>query len=384
MKLRLKLWIDYYVGTLLLMILKPPTVLLGKLLHRNHSLAKCSTVTYMKMMGGGSLVVAYPSLLAMRRSPGIRRLRLLTTPAIKPFGEALGVFDEIIVIRDQSLGLLLMDSVKALFRLFGTDALVDLEIFSRLTTVFALLSCARNRVGFYTNASFWRKAVSTHLLFCNVSNGIYGFYDQIAVMFGGVVPSEDEYRSLFTGQLGVTRKQRAPDGRRRIGVAPGCSDLSRERMLAIKEWAAILKAKAAAGPCVFEFLGGKGDRQIVSDIMQEVGPVLEAQNFAGELSLSDSVRRLAELDELICIDSALLHFSRLIGTPVSAYFGPTDPRILLRPMQAVPDDLHYAHISCSPCVHLAAQPPCHGHNLCMRYAADPAAPGPRNPVWLEQ
>ena len=100
--LRVKLLADYYVGGTLQAILKPATVLLGKILRRDHDLARCSSLTFIKMMGGGSLVIAYPALLATKNSPQVKQLRLITTSAVKPFAEILGVFDEIIVIRDDS------------------------------------------------------------------------------------------------------------------------------------------------------------------------------------------------------------------------------------------------------------------------------------------
>ena len=103
MNLRRRLILDYYVGGLLHFLLKGPTILLGKILHRNHNLSDCSDVTIMKMLGGGSLAIAYPALLALKRSSRIRRLRLVTSPGVRPFGEALGLFDEIIVIRDNSV-----------------------------------------------------------------------------------------------------------------------------------------------------------------------------------------------------------------------------------------------------------------------------------------
>jgi hypothetical protein len=54
-------------------------------------------------------------------------------------------------------------------RLFRTGC-ADFEVHSRLTMVFCLLTCARNRAGFYIMASFWRRNLSTHLLFCHVGN----------------------------------------------------------------------------------------------------------------------------------------------------------------------------------------------------------------------
>src|SRR5262249_33076134 len=143
MNLRTKLWIDYYIGGCAHAILKPPTILLGKLLKRDHTLTPCKSLTLIKMLGGGSLVIAYPALLALKESKGIEKLRLLTTPAVVPFAKLLGVFDEIIVIEDRAIGPLLWHSLSALSKLFLSDSILDLEIHSRLTTVLALMTCAR-------------------------------------------------------------------------------------------------------------------------------------------------------------------------------------------------------------------------------------------------
>jgi ADP-heptose:LPS heptosyltransferase len=98
--------------------------------------------------------------------------------------------------------------------------------------------------------------------------------------------------------------------------------------------------------------------------------------------LRESVRIIAAMDEVLCIDSALLHFSRLLGRRTVSFWGPTDPRTLLRPNSSGLDDIHYVKIPCSPCVHMSHQPPCKGQNICMRLAVDPAAPVPRNQPWV--
>src|SRR6476661_692240 len=78
MRLDRKLLLDYYVGGFVHVVLKPCVVVVGKILRRNHELKSCSSVTLLKLMGGGSLVVAYPALLALKRAPGVRELRLVT------------------------------------------------------------------------------------------------------------------------------------------------------------------------------------------------------------------------------------------------------------------------------------------------------------------
>jgi ADP-heptose:LPS heptosyltransferase len=389
MRLRDKLILDYYLGSLLHVILKPLTILLGRLLRRSHDLGSPSEVTVIKLLGGGSLVIAYPSLLALKRAPGLRRLSLLTTPAVKPFAESLGVFDRLIVVRDDSAWHLLVDSLRALRLLFRTEAIVDLEIHSRLTTVFSLLTCARNRVGFYTNSSFWRQRISTHLLFCNLSNGIFESYDQVARLFGGRIPGAGECQRMFRAAIAAPEPPLA-GARLDLALAPCCSDLSPERRLQAAEWAAILERRMSLDQgqgreVTLHLLGGPGDRPYLEDLRTVIAarlPGIRVENHGGLIPLAESVRRVAASHELLSIDSALVHYGRLLGVRTVSFWGPTDPRLLLRPLPDAREEIHYRKLSCSPCVHLTQQPPCCGHNLCMRLAADPHLTVDMNPAWV--
>ncbi|MGA7241507.1 MAG: glycosyltransferase family 9 protein [Bryobacteraceae bacterium] len=388
MNLTRRLILDYYIGGLLHFLLKGPTILLGKILHRDHNLKRCADVTIVKILGGGSLAIAYPALLALKRSSSIRRLRLVTSPSVRPFGEVLGLFDEIIVIRDNSVFGTVIDSLAALRKLFRCDAMVDLEIHSRLTTVFALLTCALNRVGFYTAISFWRRGLSTHLLFCNVSNGIYDNYDQLAALFGVELPDFRDCSATFRAALGLGTP-RQPDHRHpRIGVAPCCSGLSSERTLRPDEWVQVIGRNMPPGdPAAtveLHLFGAPSDRRSLDELgakLSAAHPRLEIVNHAGK-KLGESVTLLYQLDRIFFIDSALLHFARMLGKPTVSFFGPTDPRVLLRPTDLAPETVHYFKLSCSPCVHVSDKPPCGGNNICMRFALNPREDADRNPAWV--
>jgi ADP-heptose:LPS heptosyltransferase len=90
---------------------------------------------------------------------------------------------------------------------------------------------------------------------------------------------------------------------------------------------------------------------------------LETDNVCG-LELPKSLARLAACRECWAIDSALLHYARLFGLRSVSFWGPTAPRTLLKPAP-IDEEVHYAEVACSPCVHAAESPPCAGHNLCM-------------------
>jgi ADP-heptose:LPS heptosyltransferase len=390
MNLTRRLILDYYIGGLLHFLLKGPTILLGKILHRDHDLKRCSDVTVVKILGGGSLAIAYPALLALKKSSRIRRLRLVTSPSVRPFGEVLGLFDEIIVIRDNSVFGTAIDSLSALRKLFRCEVMVDLEIHSRLTTVFALLTCALNRVGFYTAISFWRRGLSTHLLFCNISNGIYDNYDQLAALFGVELPDFRDCSATFRTALSLGAP-RQPDPRRpRIGMAPCCSGLSSERTLLPDEWVQVIGRNMPPGdamtPVELHLFGAPSDRRGLDALgakLSAAHPRLEIVNHAGK-KLGESVMLLDQLDRIFFIDSALLHFARMLGKPTVSFFGPTDPRVLLRPTGLADETVHYFKLSCSPCVHVSDKPPCGGNNICMRFALNPREDADRNPAWVIQ
>jgi len=157
MKLKTIKIIDYYIGNFLIVILKPIVTLFGIILHRDHSLKLKNSVTILKLMGGGSLVIAFPALLGLRKKyPGLC-INLLTTKGVTSFARTLNIFDNIIEIDYSSIFNFFHSSLRTFIKTFGTDTIIDLEAYSRLSTVFALLTFARNRIGFYLEEAFWRR-----------------------------------------------------------------------------------------------------------------------------------------------------------------------------------------------------------------------------------
>jgi ADP-heptose:LPS heptosyltransferase len=160
-------------------------------------------------------------------------------------------------------------------------------------------------------------------------------------------------------------------------------------MLRREEWVEVIARRIVQcdAPMVeLHLLGAPAD----SAELEQMATLLEerfrgravVRNHAGKTTLRESVRIIAAMDEVLCIDSALLHFSRLLGRRTVSFWGPTDPRTLLRPSSGGLDEVHYVKIPCSPCVHVSTQPPCKGQNICIRLAVDPAAQVPRNQFWV--
>lgn len=368
MNIGLKKDVDFWLGTLLLAILKPLTRLLGKVLKRKHSPEVEGEIAVLKLLGGGSLVIALPALLAIKMKYSDKRLIMVTTPAIKPFAETLGVFDEFVIVNDVGLISLVASSVSALRRLFKIDTIIDLEVHSRLSTIFSLFTCARNRIGFYREDVRDRLYFTTHTIFFNLFFGAWHFYEEIARLLGAEIPESTKVRDYFINKNGFHRGS-FPE-RVQIGIGHGCSDLSPERMLSPSHWLQHFRNHISPNNTYdVYFLGGPKEKEIGDLIINTLASEFLNVNFfntCGKLKLKESIQKLFEMDEFWGIDSALLHYARLMGIKTFAYFGPTMPQSLIKPLSYLDEKIIYTQVPCSPCVHNTEIPPCHGDNICIK------------------
>jgi ADP-heptose:LPS heptosyltransferase len=323
------------------------------------------------LLGGGSLAIAYPALLAIKQLPHVKCMRLVTTRALVPFAESLAIFDELIVLRDSDPWSLALDSLAAMSNLFLSKALVDLEMHSRLTTVFCLLTCAYTRVGLCTRQSRWRKGLSTHLIYCG-DQPVYSTYDEVAALFGAK-PDLHSSCVVFRSRLPRYSNQ-SFDKRIRVGIAPCCSHLAKQRELEDSDWITVLQRRYTTldiRRLEVHLFGAQCDRSRLTRLAALISlqfSDIECVNHAGEGTLLDTITLLVQMSALLCVDSALLHFARLAGVPTVSFWGPTDPRSLMRPLGAARDVIYYDRLPCSPCAHVNGTLPCRGNNICIQGA----------------
>jgi ADP-heptose:LPS heptosyltransferase len=381
-----KIALDRYLGCALIFLLNPIARLLGYLFGRDHSLQVRGDILIIKMLGGGSLVMAYPALLGIRRAYPANKIRILTTQAVKPFAETLGLFDEILAVDDRSVFRLILSNLRHLRRSFGTDTVIDLEIYSYLSTVLSILTLARNRLGFFFEERGVRQKLHSHRILFNPASPLYSHYNRIAAMLNATLVTPRECAGHMRAALGIDA--RAPAIKRtRIAVGCGCSGLSEERKLAPQQWGRHVFGTAADKARDVVFLGGGDDfneaEKVIAAVRAAVGEAWTGtiSNLCGTLPLRDSLRMLAECDEFWGIESSLLHYARLFGLRIKAFLGPTHP-MRLCPIEGLVETIHYRKTLCSPCIHLVSVPPCHGNNLCMKWLFEPPDENRNEEGWL--
>jgi ADP-heptose:LPS heptosyltransferase len=367
MQLRTQQVVDKYLGGLAIALLRPATMLLGALLRRNHELTVGEEVVWVKMLGGGSLILAMPALLGFRAAHPNTRMVLVTTPSVKPFAELIGVFDEYRLIDNRGSLRLISSAWRTLAKTMGADCVIDLEVHSRLTTVFATLTMARNRVSYWLEDIFWRKGLASHLIFFNRSSGSFLFYDRIAKLFGVPIAGQLDCRAAIQRACADVPRPVAVAGQVCVGFA--CSDLGQERMLSAEQWTFVFQQQLRPEHRRFVFLGGPADRERAESIIERLRPrypQLEFENSAGKLTLAETAAIVLASPEFWGIDSSLLHIARIGGLRCLSYWGPTDPSTRLRAGWVLNERVFYNKVACSPCVHTSEMPPCRGDNRCIK------------------
>lgn len=279
--------------------------------------------------------------------------------------ESLNIFDEIICINDKDLITLILSAFAAWRRCLGrVDTVIDLEVYSRLTAVFGIFIGARNRTGFYLESTYWRRNIYTHLIFFNRFAGSHFFYEDMAKFLDAIPENRQVCEEYFRQKLSSTIKK---SGTRRIAIGHACSEFGIERMLTEAQWMEVFRRKGVSDE-EFVFLGSQNDHESASRIIENLKvhfPNAGFRNECGALSLMESISYIDSSEEFWGIDSALLHYARLLGKKTVSFWGPTDPNTRLKNEPGLVSEVYYKKIPCSPCIHVAESPPCMGKNICI-------------------
>jgi ADP-heptose:LPS heptosyltransferase len=360
--------LDKYIGYCLVAAFLPVTRLLGILLRRNHRLQEPPQhLLFIKLLGLGSLVVATESIEAMRRRlPGTRFI-LLTDTNIAHGIEPFEAFDEIWPVDTSSLSITISTSIKYIVRCWRLKKLwvADLEVYSKLTTVYALLTMARNRFGFHLPPVFFRQYLNTHNIpFIQAACLEDNYYHMAQVITNNQVllPVEQNHPVR-------TDEWQKPY----IILNNTCSSLAPVRKLPDETFAAVCNWILLHTNYRVAFLGSANDKSGIDQFIDAHLPAWKQKgklfNIAGALDFEAYYRFIADKGVcMVTIDSGPLHIARKLGLPTVSIWGPTNPASYMKiPVGQEKRDLyHYSKVSCSPCVHHYEQLPCGGNNFCMK------------------
>jgi ADP-heptose:LPS heptosyltransferase len=374
-------WLDRYAGQ--------PLCWLLTLLHRLKGVdpepPRVRRILVILLSEMGALVLTRPMFERLREKFEGARIFVLCSEQNRQALELLDLVpdEDVLVVRSHSLTHLVADSANAIRRIraIGIDAVIDAELFSRISAIYSGLSGAPIRVGFYrhTQEGLYRGDFINRPV-------LYNPYHHIAEQFVSLAEAIDSTTvpkvkrlvssapppprvALREGELERARRTlvgRFPGiaNKRLVFLCPGAG------LIPLRAWPVTHYVQTArdltARGFVVAIIGLPQDRDLAQAI-QAGCPDTACVDLTGHTASVRDLTVLLHLGELLITnDGGTAHFAALTPIPVIALYGPETP-VLYGSRSNAAVNL-YKGLSCSPCLtaYNHRRSPCDGDNVCLK------------------
>ncbi len=303
-------------------------------------------IVVMKFFGMGSIVVASPSLRALRdQFPGAE-IHFVTFRSNKDLLEILNLTDKNYFVDPSTSASFIQSTLKvaAELRKEDCDLVIDLEFFAKFPLVLGSLAGIPRKAGFYLTMEPWRRTLldvagnynhyfQTKDIFLSLvyllakDDSYYLDFAEFAAKYKypKIVPTPEERNNLREKlkALGIRKDQPL------LVINPNTSpDLAPEA----RKWPEARYAELGARlleehpTAAALYIGAKGERAYVEGIVHDVGNP-RAISVAGELSLKELVVLFAESAIVISNDSGPMHLACLVDVPTVGLFFADTPTL---------------------------------------------------------
>jgi len=374
MRLKTMIFIDQILGNLfiwLLLALPSPSRRL-----RNPDINP-KRIVFLKLLGLGSIIQATPLLSALKDRYQGAEFIFVTKQGNEQLTQRIPVIDRTMTVDDSSFIRLVSTLFVTIRQLRAMDnvCFINLEAFSKLGILLAVLSRARWTAGFFRNPSDLNlEKLFNFLVYFNPGAPISEVYLQIgrALDADPLSPALILLDTVEADHLevdGVLRKHGINEKTEMILVNPNSSELRYERRWPAHLFAEFINALIQQKPkCRIALIGSPGERDYVESLYRQIPLPARTMvcNLAGELKLGGLIALMKRSKLVISNDSGPMHIAFSVGTPTIALFGPVEPAHYSFNGSAKRNVVLYHRTYCSPCVHHFDVAPCHGDNVCMK------------------
>ena len=340
----------------------------------------------------GSLVLAFPMFKHIERKyPGVSIYTLL----FEQNKEALKLLDvvpseNIFAISNDSIWKLVKDSIYVLMKIRQKkiDAIVDCELFSRISSLYSFLSGAVIRAGFHphTQEGLYRGDFINRPVLYNTYNHIsQQFITLVEALESNDVPTvkrEIDKKNLRVPQIDINDEEKRKFKKRfetdfydimskkLILLYPGGG------LLPIRAWPLQYYCQLAENYVKSGYnvgiIGIEKDKALADKILSHC----KANSCINLTGYTKSIRELLIIFHfaslLISNDGGPVHFAAMTPIPAIILYGPETPTLY---GSLSPNSFNfYVQLSCSPCLtaYNHRNSPCDGNNLCLKYISPEA------------
>jgi ADP-heptose:LPS heptosyltransferase len=362
--------IDYYIGV--------PLCFIGTLLYRLCRLFVKSIrktphhVLFIELSEMGSAILVDPAMRKLKRETGAN-LYFAIFKKNKPSLELLKTVpdENIYTFRENGLLVLMQDTLKFFFwtRKRKIDAVIDLELFSRVTALLTGFSGAAVKVGFHAfyNEGLYRGGFLTHKVAYNPHIHIAANFialvnalksakaevpysktkisDEDLVLAKADVSQDEKdailgmIRDCFSGY--DSRKHKI------VLINPNASLLLIQRRWPPDYYAELIKMILDQCPQALVLITGDPNEQDEAQLLKEQTAHDRCVNFAGKVRFAQLPALYSVSEFMVTNDSGPGHFSAVTDMPAFVIFGPETPALYGSLGKTTPI---FAGLACSPCV----------------------------------
>ena len=307
----------------------------------------------------GDVILSTAVIAAIRKIYPDSELWMMTTKAAAPLvehdPELAGVirFDK----RGEYSGFGGIRKMAGELKEFGFDKAYSLHRSFR-TSVLLYLSGIPERIGFKESKAHWlyTRSVNRH-------KGVHDVLRNLSLLQGDCALDQlsDDLRlfGVGTGSLPAKAKELVEGDSSYVVMAPGSVWLTKRW-----DWR---QYRALAEKLLEEqrkvvFIGSKTDRALT----EKVGEGLDALNFAGDLSLDETITLISRASLLVCNDSMPLHIGSALKVPTVAVFCATSPGFGFGPWKNRAIVVEKQGLYCKPCRRHGSMKCPTGTESCMR------------------
>jgi len=330
-------------------------------------------VLFLELSEIGSTILSYPAMRTLKELYPDSELFFWIFADNQDAVHLLNIIDrdKVLTVRTNNLLCFCKDIIQNLQRIREEriDAVIDMELFSRFSSILSFLSRARFRVGFGTFAQegLYRGALRTHDVPYNPYQHISRNY--LALVYAlksppGQIPCVKECWKNSPGLLTLPviessqeRKTRLWDMlhrenpeiercRKKVVIHPGIQDALPLRRWPLDNYLQLVE-KLSSLPDLMIIYSGVGGSPKESGLYDRLkGP--RTINLIGKTHIPDLIDLFNLSNLLISHDGGMIHIASLTRIPIIGIFGPETPD-LYGPLKNN-KTIFYASLSCSPCL----------------------------------
>lgn len=325
-KLELFKLIDKIIGTLLCFFLGIIDKPFRKKLPLNPIFNR---ILVIKLIAIGDLVVALPTIRALRERFPQAYLALMTSPRVKEVVEGCPYLDKIIYydLLGKDKGLKGLIRLIRRLRVQGFDLVIELDHYYRITSLITYFAGIKNRVGFDLPGQGRRGLVTIKAPYQVDKHEVEAFLETAKIVGADISNKElveifvsnDDKKSVDTFLLseGITEKDIV------IGIHPGTGPSAISRRWSPENFAAIADWLIKEFQAKVVFTGAPNEVELVESCLSfmKTRPIVAA----GKTTLKQFAQLTKRFNLFICVDTGPLHIAAAMKTLVIGLYGPNTP-----------------------------------------------------------